>query len=238
LSNTPHITLLGAGLPLLPVSGDLMLREGAEVVVRVLMAPAGGGRGLLSLGGRRLPAELPAGLVPGQKLRVTVEAQSAERLALRVLRDSEGEMGPSPLERLASFLAVSGDASQLRVALELAGSGVLPLPGGAAGSIRVDADEQADAAQGEGVSRARVTIHSPELGSIDIALTLGPGGLAAAVDVEPGEPSELAKSAERELTTALERAVGRAASVSIAPREPTAPRPSPPVDLDWVDVRA
>src|SRR5207245_4089300 len=50
----------------------LALEPGAELVARVVDAPAGGGRGTISLAGALLQARLPAGVERGQTLNLTV----------------------------------------------------------------------------------------------------------------------------------------------------------------------
>jgi hypothetical protein len=233
----------GVNIPRLGVEAKALatetvtLRDGAEVVIRVLAAPPGGGKGLIALAGRRLSADLPPGLAPGQKLAVTVEAESAERVFLRIVRGTR-ERGADPLARLAAALASSGDPELLRAALALAGpAGAVPLPGGDEASLEVDPDE----GSGPGAAatgRAVVTLHSRELGAIEIGLVLTPAGIAAGVTVEPGQAAALAGQAATDLQEALEQAAGRPATVAVASRRPADPRPSPRLGQEWVDVRA
>jgi len=233
----------GVNIPRLGVEAKALatdtvtLRDGAEVVLRVLAAPPGGGRGLISLAGRRLAADLPPGLVAGQKLTVSVEAESAERVLLRIVRGTQ-ERGPDALSRLAAALASSGDSELVRVALALAGpGGAVPLPGGGEVSLQVDPDE-GDGSGPAGSSRAVVTLHSRELGAIEIGLVLTPAGVSAGVSVEPGRAAALAAGAAAELEEALAQAAGRPATVAVAARRPADPRPAPLLGQEWIDVRA
>jgi hypothetical protein len=233
----------GVNIPRLGVEAKVLvidsatLRDGAQVVIRVLAAPPGGGKGLIALAGRQLAADLPAGLVAGQKLAVSVEAESAERVLLRIVRGTP-ERGSDPMARLATALAASGDPELIRAAFALAGpAGALPLPGGGEVSLRVDPDEE-QGAGGEGGVRALVTLHSPELGPIQIGLVLTPAGITAGVSVEPGRASVLAADGAAELQEALERAAGRPATVAVSGRKAADPRPAPVLSQEWVDVRA
>ena len=231
-----QITRLGVEAARALAADEIVLREGAQVVVRVLEAPPGGGRGLISLAGRQITAQLPAGVQDGQRLHVVVQARGEDTVLLRIVgaNDAERPQGPG---QLAAALAVSGDPELVRVALALTG-GALRLPGGEAGAVEVDPDDGARGDARRGASHARVTLHSPELGPIEIALTLTPAAISAAVTVEPGRPAALAQAASPELVEALERGTGRQAGVSVGARSADERRPAPPIPVDWVDVRA
>jgi hypothetical protein len=155
---------------------------------------------------------------------------------LRILGGDRGGQEQS-LGRLAAALAVSGDPELLRVALALTG-GAVPLPGGEAGAVEVDPDETGETGSQAGAARARVTLHSPELGPIEIALTLTSATIAAAVTVEPGRPAKVAQAALDDLREALERSTDRQAGATVSARQPQERRPAPPLPVDWVDVRA
>jgi len=231
-----QITRLGVETARALAADEIILREGAEVVVRVLEAPGDGGRGLISLAGRRIPAQLPSGVGEGQRLRVVVQSRGAESVLLRIIETNEAAR-PAGLDQLAAALALSGDPELVRVAFALSG-GAVPLPGGGAGALEVDPD---GAAAGDGqaeVSHARVTLHSPELGPIEIGLTLSRSAIAAAVTVEPGRPQSVASAASPDLLRALERSTGRQDGVSVAVRPADERRPPPPIPIDWIDVRA
>ncbi|MFN8187079.1 MAG: hypothetical protein U0R69_08365 [Gaiellales bacterium] len=105
-----EVTRTGAGhLTRFAAVDTLVLRDGAQVVLRVLAAPQGGGQGLVALAGRRLAAELPAGLVPGQRLTVTVEGQDGGRVLLRILGE-RGAGATTDTRSCRTARAVSGDA--------------------------------------------------------------------------------------------------------------------------------
>lgn len=213
----------------------LVLRDGAQVVIRVIAAPRAGGQGIISLAGRRLAAELPAGLSAGQRLAVTVEADSQARVLLRIVREARAEGPGDPIARLAGLLALASDGELLQAALLLAG-GAVSLPGGSVAGLAVDPD---DGAAGAGsTSTARLVLHSPKLGPIEITLSLTEGRIAATVEAEPGRPAELADGARAELADALAAAVRQPATVSVRARPADAERPAPPCPLDWLDVRA
>src|SRR3712207_3050626 len=61
---------------------EITLREGSVVAARVIQRS--GDRGLLSLAGRQLEAQLPSGLQAGRTLRLEVQEVTPERLLLRV----------------------------------------------------------------------------------------------------------------------------------------------------------
>lgn len=219
-------------------AGGAQLRDGSEVVVRIVSAQAGGGRGLISLAGRLLEAHLPGGLVAGQRLAVAVDAHSHERVVLRILRQ-RADTGPEPASRLAAELVVSGDPDLLRAALTLAGpSGAVPLPGGGEASAAVDPDEDGDGRDAQAPARASVTLHLPALGAVEIGLALSPAGISATVTTEPGKPADVARAGHAELVAALEHATGRRAIVSVAARGPLEARPAPLLPHGWVDVQA
>jgi hypothetical protein len=236
-ADVTKLTLLGVENRSTGVDGA-HLRDGAEAVVRVVSAPAGGGRGLISLAGRLLEAQLPAGLAAGQRLAVAVDAQSHGRVVLRILRQA-AEVGPEPAARLAGELVLSGDPDLLRAALALtAASGAVPLPGGGEASAAVDPDEDGDARDAEAPARASVTLHLPALGPVEIGLALTAAGISATVITEPGRPAELARTRQGELAAALEHATGRPAVVCLAARGPLDARPAPLLPNGLVDVQA
>jgi hypothetical protein len=234
------LNITRSGVVLAPQGADdLLLRSGAEVVVRVLTAPHGGGQGLISLAGRQIRAELPAGLVAGQRLRVSIEAE-VERVLLRIVSqrpDGAEEGAPGH----AAALALSGNGELVRAAMALIGpEGAVVLPGGGQAAVEVEVDPD-DTSESDGKARsarATVTLHSPELGPLQISLLLTPGGISASVTAEPGVAAETAAQAADELRAALERGAARPAAVTVATRGPAERRPVPILPADWVDIRA
>jgi hypothetical protein len=84
--NLSQITLKGAAAD--PASGarPLALPLGKELVARILAAPEGGGRGLISLAGIVLEARLPPGLEAGRALRLQVTRADAEEVVVKIVR--------------------------------------------------------------------------------------------------------------------------------------------------------
>lgn len=73
----------------------LTLRPGMTVVARVHEQQAG--RGMLSLAGALLTAELPEGVAEGDRLRLQVQEVDPERIVLRLLSDTAPTAIPLPL---------------------------------------------------------------------------------------------------------------------------------------------
>ena len=207
------------------------LEPGAELVARLISAPENGGRGLIALAGLVLEAQLPAGLVPGQRLRLAVVHARPEELRVRVLHESTGaDTERRTAGRLAGALAAHGDGTLLKVALHLADGAPLWLPGGVAAQVRVepDAGEGEDpVVSGHGPDgEAAFVLHSPDLGAIEVRLRMAGGSVQAGVVTAPGEPARLAGEALGELVDALGRATGRPAAAAVAARtESDAPAP-------------
>lgn len=84
-----RVALLREQLP------GLTLRPGMTVVARVLEQQAG--RGLLSLAGAVLAAELPENVGEGDRLRLQVQDTSPERIVLRLLSETPPSAVPLPL---------------------------------------------------------------------------------------------------------------------------------------------
>ncbi|MEZ5101901.1 MAG: flagellar hook-length control protein FliK [Thermoleophilia bacterium] len=89
-----------------------------------------------------------------------------------------------------------------------------------------------------GGATARLVLHSPTLGPIEIRLELVAGVLDARVLVEPGEAAALAAEAAPDLARALERAAPGAARVDVGARAATEARPRPPRSGGGIDAYA
>lgn len=179
-----EVALLRLALP------GVALSPGAVLAARVL--ERSGARGMLSLAGGRLPAELPENLRPGDSVRLRVEEVGAERILLRVVE-------PAP------------PAAAPHAAL------VLPLPGEA--HARLDVRVEADGDDGERSSwTVAVTYGSGAIGPIDLRLTLDATALRAEIDVAPGAALDAAEEQAQRLRDALAEVAGRAVSVRIRPR--------------------
>ena len=227
--NLEQITLKGATSD--PASGarPLALAAGKDLVARVVSAPLGGGRGLISLAGVILEARVPAGLAAGQSLHLRVTRADAEELVVRIVRDDGGRPDQQASARLAGELALRGDGDLLRVALGLA-DGPLWLPGGAAATITVEPEDEGegDSGGGEGGGEAAFTLHCPDLGAIEVRLRIGAGRVRAGVVTPPGGLTQRAEAALPDLIAALERATGRPAAAAVLARPGSAPSPAPP----------
>ena len=111
----------------LPGAGDAApsLRVGQTVVARVL-APSADGRSMLSIAGRSLAAQLPAGVQPGERLVASVREVTAQQIILELVRTQAGGDAvlagrARALARLAGELALNaGDSRELAAALRLA----------------------------------------------------------------------------------------------------------------------
>src|SRR3954468_23371730 len=126
---------------------ELELRLGSEVAVRVVAAPPAGGRGTVSLAGALLKAQLPPGLVPGQKLGAAVARAEQGQLVLKVLHEQAPDRGE--VARAAGALVVSGEPKLVEVANALQQPGLaLPLPNGDALTLHVQPDEGGEGGAG------------------------------------------------------------------------------------------
>jgi len=226
--NLEQITLKGATAD--PASGarPLALAAGKDLVARVVSAPLAGGRGLISLAGVILEARVPAGLASGQILQLRVARADAQELVVRIVHDAAEHPDQQASSRLAGELALRGDGDLLRVALGLA-DGPLWLPGGAAATITIEPEDEAESGTpGGGGAEAAFTLHCPEVGAIEVRLRMAAGGVRAGVVAPAGRVSDLAETALPALVAALERATGRPAAAAVQRRPDTDPAPAPP----------
>jgi Flagellar hook-length control protein FliK len=208
------------------------LEPGSDLVARLISAPANGGRGLISLAGMMLEAQLPSGLLPGQKLHLKVVEATPEQLRVRIVpQTAEADEVTDTVTKLAGELAARGDGALLRAALHFADGAPLWLPGGVAAQIHIDPDAQGEVGGGGArgpAGEAGFVLHSPELGAIEVRLRMAEGAVRASVVTAPGEASRLAAEGLPDLVAALERATGKPAVAMAAPREPRTAAPPPP----------
>src|SRR5947207_6280007 len=89
----------------------LALEPGAELVARVVDAPAGAGSGIISLAGALLKARLPAGVERGQTLNLTVVRIDQTQLLVRIRRAEPADpaAAAAALAQAAGSMAVSSD---------------------------------------------------------------------------------------------------------------------------------
>ena len=223
----------------------LELAAGAELAVRVHEAPPGGGRGVISLAGMLVPARLPEGVSPGQRLLVRVVGAARDEVTLRIQQDDAAAAAPGPgaLARAAGALATSGDGQLVKVAVALQPQGLaLPLGNGDVLTLSVPpaGEEEADAdsaGSGESGGEAAFVLHSATLGPIAVRLRLAGDSASVHVAVDP-EAEDLARTAADELREGVERATGASTVVSIAARTPADARPVPPPIASSLDAYA
>jgi hypothetical protein len=164
----------------------LTLRPGLSVVARVLEHQAG--RGMLSLAGAVVSAELPENVGEGDRLRLQVQETGPERVVLRLLAD-------------APPAAIS-----------------LPLPGEPRLRVDEDDHrDDGHGGGGTGESIALV-YETARLGALGLRLELHAGAVRAVVAARAGEPHALASAAAGELEQALGRVTGRPAQVRVEER--------------------
>jgi hypothetical protein len=225
--NLDQITLKGAAAD--PASGarPLLLAAGKELVARVVSAPPGGGRGLITLAGVVLEAALPAGLTAGQTLFLRVARADARELVVRIQPQAQGEQDEQGMARLAGQLALRGDGELLRAALGLAG-GPLWLPGGAAATVTVEPDSGHEVGSDEDGGEAAFTLHCPRHGAVEVRIRLDAGGVRAAVTTPPGSMTDRAAATLPDLVAGLERATGRTGIATVQSRRGSRPGPTPP----------
>jgi hypothetical protein len=148
-----------------------------------------GQHGFISMAGARLAAELPEQVQAGQTLRLAVQEANPERLVLKLLPD------PASLPPAVA----------------------IPLPGGGQATVRVHEREGEGRGEREHPS-VELSYESPELGTMRLALELGPGSILARIGVIEGPPLALAREGAEGLRQALERAAAMPAQVRIEPR--------------------
>ncbi len=176
------------------LSTDVKLTVGRELMVRVAAVTAEG-RGVLSLAGMLLEAELPTTVRAGEELRLQVRELTPEKVVLAIKDESQ----PPP--------AAAVEPPRL------------PLPGG--GSVQVsERDAGGSLAAGDQTHTLTLRYDAPSLGAVDLHFTLAAGVLALTVAVAPGA-YETADEHSSTLQTTLTTAVERPAKVTVvARREP------------------
>lgn len=173
---------------------DVKLTLGRELMVRVASVTAEG-RGVLSLAGMLLDAELPCNVRAGDELRLQVRELTPEKVVLAIKDDSQP---PPPLV-----------VAQPQV----------PLPGG--GSLEVtERDAGGSLAAGDQTHTLALRYNAPHLGAVDLHFTLTGGALALTVGVAPGA-YEQAEEHSSKLQASLASVAERPVKVTVvARREP------------------
>lgn len=215
----------------------LEIKPGAQMVARVVTAPNAGGRGVISLAGQQVQAQLPSGVQPGAHLKLTVTRVQGNKVTARVEK-APARQRTGSTARLAGRMALSRNGSLTRAALALAGDEPLWLPDGSAARVTVDPDAEngADSAGEQSAGEAAFVLHSPVMGAIEVRLRMAQGAITAGVVTPPGIATEVADAATGELVEALAEATGRPASAAVLARPADVPPPPPPTGR--IDLRA
>jgi hypothetical protein len=176
------------------LASDIKLTIGRELMVRVASVSSEG-RGVLSLAGMLLEAELPENVRAGEELRLQVRELTPDRVVLAI-RDDAQQPVAAPVETPR-----------------------VPLPGG--GFVKVtERDAGGLFAAGDQTHTLTLRYDAPSLGPVDLHFTLSAGALALTVAVAPGA-YETTDEHAGQLQTTLADATERPATVTvIARREP------------------
>lgn len=169
------------------LGSELKIIPGRALAARVASTD-GRGRGVITIAGEPLEAELPEHVQPGQELKLFVREVSAERVVL-------------------SLSDQTAAAAQTQV----------PLPGGGAIRINED-DSASAAGAGPGTHRLSLRYDAPALGAVDLRFELTSGSLRLTLALAPGAPLQQATGAADELSNALAAVVPQAVTVALEPR--------------------
>ncbi|MBJ7472473.1 MAG: flagellar hook-length control protein FliK [Solirubrobacteraceae bacterium] len=170
------------------------------------------GEKMLMIAGVRIPAQLPADVVPGQGLRLQVTEVTVDRLVLQIVRDAAAapELPVAGPRELQQPQATSGVQSPVVT---------VPMPTGASARVWADPDGSSggdghDAARAEKARTGSMVVRydSPVLGRVDVVLRLDADRLEATVLAPAGEPL----SRVRESSSRLREALLVAAQVPVA----------------------
>lgn len=167
---------------------ELRIAPGRALVARVVSTD-GRGRGVITIAGEPLEAELPEHLQAGQELRLVVRDATSERVVLSL-----------------SDQAASAQAPEI------------PLPGGGTIRISEEDAPGAGGASTPGTHTLSVRYDAPRLGPVDLRFELTPATLRLAVAVAPGQALTQAENGAGELQQALQGALEQAVSVVVTPR--------------------
>jgi hypothetical protein len=176
------------------LASDIKLTIGRELMVRVASVGAEG-RGVLSLAGMLLEAELPDNVRAGAELRLQVRELTPEKVVLAIQEDAQQPVA-APVEPPR-----------------------VPLPGG--GFVKVtERDAGGPLPTGEDTHTLTVRYDAPTLGQVELHFTLSSGALALTVAVAPGA-YETTDDHSGQLQATLTAATERPATVTVvARREP------------------
>jgi hypothetical protein len=169
------------------LGAELRIAPGRAIAARVVNTD-GHGRGVITIAGEPLEAELPEHVQPGQELKLVVRSVSPERVVLGL-----ADQIPSPQ------------------AVSLPGGGTIRItdddpsaPGGAGART--------------GIHTLALRYDAPALGPVDLRFELTPGSLRLAVAMASGEALRSGEAAKGELQAALQGTLEQAVSVVVEPR--------------------
>lgn len=173
------------------LTGDIKLAIGRELMARVASVTAAG-RGVVSLAGVLLEAELPQGVHAGEELHLQVRELTPDKVVLQIREDAPPpQVAPVEPPRV-------------------------PLPGG--GSVKVtERDAGGPLTSGDQTHTVTVRYDAPALGRLDLHFTLSSGALALTIAVAPGA-YETTDDHAPTLQSTLAEAVQRPATVTVMPR--------------------
>jgi hypothetical protein len=176
-------------------TGELRITPGRAIMARVVQTQIDAhNRGLITIAGELIEAELPRHVKPGDELRLTVRHVTADKVEL-----SMGDHGTA--------------------ALQMPPPAAIPLPGGA--TLTVDEEGSQGRAPGGGddqVHTLSLRYETPALGAVDLRFVLDAGALKLAVTVPAGQPHNLAQSHAAELSQSLRDQLHRPVELIISPR--------------------
>jgi hypothetical protein len=176
-------------------TGELRITPGRALMARVVQTQLGAStRGLISIAGELIEAELPRQVKPGDELRLVVRHVSADKVELS-LSDPRAinPQAPPPAE--------------------------VPLPGG--GTLSVNDQESRGGTAGT-ADRETHTLslryEAPALGAVDLNFVLDNGALRLAVTLPGGQALALATQSADELRQTLGEQLHRTVEVSVSGR--------------------
>jgi hypothetical protein len=178
-------------------TAEMRIAPGRVLTARVIeLLP--NGRGMLSIAGAAIEAQIPSQLRAGQELRLQVRDVTGGRVLLSVAHHATAPPPPPP---------------------------IVPLPGGGTVTTRARDDQDQDEAGGSGAGTANPDHHTvslryqaTNLGPIDLTFSLHPSMLTVNVTLTPGSGLGALQSRADELRTALTAKSDRPVTVTVGPR--------------------
>lgn len=176
-------------------TAELRIAPGRVLTARVIeLLP--NGRGMLSIAGSAIEAQLPNQLRAGQEIRLQVRDVSGGRVLLSLTQHTAPPPPPPPI------VPLPGGGTVTTRAREDGGDGAGPGGGGA----------------GPGQHTVSLRYEAPNLGPIDLTFNLDPGMLTVNVTLTPGSGLNTLTSHADELRQALTAKADRPVTVTVGPR--------------------